>query len=62
MARRKRQRLGEVRKTKLEILKKRQKEILAAADALELQRAKMANVIGGTNKNGVKFKVRERKR
>ena len=46
----------------MEVLKKRQKEILAAADALELQRAKMAGSLGGTNKNGVKFKIRERKK
>ncbi|KAJ9656131.1 hypothetical protein H2198_005187 [Neophaeococcomyces mojaviensis] len=62
LARKKRQRLEEMRKAKLDLLKKRQKEILAAAGALELQRAKMARVVGGTNKNGVKFKLRERKR
>lgn len=60
--RRKRRRLQEVRKVKLEMLRGRQKEILAAADQLDLQRAKMAKTVGGTNKNGVKFKVRERKR
>lgn len=60
--RKRRKRLEELRKAKLEVLKKRQKEILAAADQLELQRARMANVVGGVNKNGVTFKVRERKR
>ena len=60
--RKKRRRLQEVRKVKLEMLQRRQKEILAAADQLELQRAKMAKTVGGLNKNGVKFKVRERKR
>ena len=60
--RKKRRRLQEMRVAKLELLKKRQKEITAAADQLELQRAKMARTIGGTNKNGVKFKIRERKR
>lgn len=60
--RKKRRRLQEVRKVRLETLKKRQKEILAAAHQLDLQRAKMAKTVGGTNKNGVKFKVRERKR
>lgn len=60
--RKKRQRLQELRVGKLEALKKRQREILAAADQLELQRAKMAHTIGGVNKNGVKFKIRERKR
>ena len=44
------------------MLKKRQKEILKVADQLELQRAKMTNTVGGVNKDGVKFKIRERKR
>lgn len=61
-ARKKRRKLQDVRANKLEMLQKRQKEILAAADQLELQRAKMAKTVGGVNKNGVKFKVRERKR
>lgn len=60
--RKRRKRLQDLRAAKLEALKKRQKDILAAADQLELQRAKMGNVVGGTNKNGVKFKIRERKR
>lgn len=60
--RKKRKRLQEMRVAKLEILKKRQQEILAAADQLELQRAKMARTVGGVNKNGVKFKIRERKK
>jgi U3 small nucleolar RNA-associated protein 11 len=60
--RKRRKRLQEMRTAKLELLKKRQKEIMAAADQLDEQRAKMARTIGGTNKNGVKFKVRERKR
>ncbi|KAK5060196.1 hypothetical protein LTR84_010081 [Exophiala bonariae] len=62
MERKKRKRLQEVRVAKLEALKKRQREIMAAADQLDLQRAKMARTVGGVNKNGVKFKVRERKR
>jgi U3 small nucleolar RNA-associated protein 11 len=60
--RKKRRRLQDVRKVRLEMLQKRQKEILAAADQLDLQRAKMAKTVGGVNRNGVKFKVRERKR
>ncbi len=60
--RKKRRRLQDVRATKLEMLKRRQKEIMAAADQIELQRAKMAKTIGGVNKNGVKFKIRERKK
>lgn len=60
--RKKRKRLQEMRVAKLEALKKRQREILAATDQLEMQRAKMAGTVGGVNKNGVKFKIRERKR
>ncbi|KAL5117259.1 hypothetical protein ACEQ8H_004818 [Pleosporales sp. CAS-2024a] len=47
---------------KLAGLKKREKELVAAEEELELQRAKMNNTVGGVNKHGVKFKVRERKR
>ncbi|KAL9620488.1 MAG: hypothetical protein Q9160_004957 [Pyrenula sp. 1 TL-2023] len=61
-ARKRRKRLGEARATKLEALKKRQKEIMAAAERVELQRAKMARSVGGTNKDGVKFRIRERKK
>ena len=60
--RRRRKKLQEVRANKLEMLKKRQQDIMAAANQLDLQRAKMAKTIGGTNKSGVTFKVRERKR
>ncbi|RVX67521.1 hypothetical protein B0A52_08874 [Exophiala mesophila] len=62
LERKKRKRLQEIRVAKLEALKKRQREVLAAADELDLQRAKMARTVGGVNKNGVKFKIRERKR
>lgn len=61
-ARRRRKRLGELRAAKLEALKKRQKEIMAAAEQLELQRAKMSRAVGGVNKDGVKWKIRERKK
>ncbi|OAL40598.1 hypothetical protein AYO20_00334 [Fonsecaea nubica] len=60
--RKRRKRLQDMRVAKLEALKTRQREILAAADQLELQRAKMARTVGGVNKNGIKFKVRERKK
>ncbi|EXJ88095.1 hypothetical protein A1O1_05023 [Capronia coronata CBS 617.96] len=60
--RKKRKRIQEMRVAKLEALRKRQREILAAADQLELQRAKMARTVGGVNKNGIKFKIRERKK
>lgn len=48
--------------SKLENIKNRERELVAVEEELELQRAKMNNTVGGTNKNGVKFKVRERKR
>ncbi|CRG89290.1 hypothetical protein PISL3812_06326 [Talaromyces islandicus] len=51
---------GRVRK--LAALKKQYAEISAAERELELQRARMTNSIGGVNKNGVKWKVKERKR
>ena len=62
VARRRRKRLGELRAAKLEALKKRQKEIMAAAEQLDLQRAKMSRAVGGVNKDGVKWKIRERKK
>ena len=61
-SRKRRKRLAELRSAKLEALKKRQREILAAADELELQRAKMARTVGGVNKEGIRWKIRERKR
>jgi hypothetical protein len=47
---------------RLEAVKRRERELVAAENELELQRAKMNNTVGGVNKHGVKFKVRERKR
>lgn len=46
----------------LEAVKNRERELMTAENELEKQRAKMNNTIGGVNKNGVKFKLRERKR
>ncbi|KIW94285.1 uncharacterized protein Z519_05601 [Cladophialophora bantiana CBS 173.52] len=60
--RKRRKRLQDMRVAKLEALKTRQREVLAAADQLELQRAKMARTVGGVNKNGIRFKIRERKK
>lgn len=60
-ARKRRKRVSEARQAKLEALKKRQKEIMAAERELEWQRARMTNSVGGVNKWGVKWKVRERK-
>lgn len=48
--------------SKLQAAKKRERELAAAEEELDAQRAKMNNTVGGVNKNGVKFKIRERKR
>lgn len=49
---------------RLEAARERLKALTQAEEALDLQRAKMAKspTVGGVNKQGVKFKVRERKR
>lgn len=60
--RKKRQREQEARRIRLEAVKARERDLLTAEQALADQRAKMANNVGGVNKAGVKFKVRERKR
>ena len=52
----------EARKVKLEILRKQEKDLMAAEHELELQRGKMSSSIGGVTKAGLKWKVRERKR
>jgi U3 small nucleolar RNA-associated protein 11 len=46
----------------LRALKKREQELATALLELDLQKARMSNSIGGVNKNGVKYKVRSRKR
>ena len=45
-----------------EALKSREDNLKKAEAELERQRAKMTNNIGGVNKNGIKYKIRERKR
>jgi U3 small nucleolar RNA-associated protein 11 len=57
-----RERAQERMVTKLQAIKKRERELVAAEAELELQRAKINNTVGGVNKDGVKFKIRERKR
>lgn len=52
----------EVKATRLTALKARAKELRDAENELELQRAKMSNTVGGVNKAGVKWKVRERRK
>ncbi|KAK3705113.1 hypothetical protein LTR37_013480 [Vermiconidia calcicola] len=52
----------EARRRKLQALKDREEDLSVALQEVEQQRAKMNGSVGGVNKNGVKFKVRERKR
>jgi U3 small nucleolar RNA-associated protein 11 len=47
---------------RLQMVRKKERELVAAEEELEKQRAKMSSSVGGVNKNGVKFKIRERKR
>ncbi|RKF62241.1 U3 small nucleolar RNA-associated protein 11 [Golovinomyces cichoracearum] len=51
-------------KNRLEIAQKRLKALADAEQELELQRAMMSKspTVGGVNKNGVKYRVRDRKR
>ena len=58
------EREAEKLESRLRIARQRLKAFAEAEEALDLQRAKMAKspTIGGVNKNGVKFKARERKR
>ena len=55
-------RIEESRQSKLNALRIRERDLLAAEQELGDQRARMNNSIGGVTKNGVKWKVRERKR
>ncbi|KAL5334895.1 small-subunit processome [Aspergillus crustosus] len=52
----------EARTNKLKALQKQYADLSSAERALDLQRAKMSNSVGGVNKNGLKFKIKERKR
>ena len=61
-ARKRRKRIREARLVQLDLLKKKEKDIKDAERELEWQRARMANKVGGVNKNGIKWKIRERKR
>jgi U3 small nucleolar RNA-associated protein 11 len=46
----------------LEALKAKEQALQIASEELDTQRAKMNNQLGGVNKNGVRWKVRARKR
>ncbi|KAF2277832.1 U3 small nucleolar RNA-associated protein 11 [Westerdykella ornata] len=57
-----RERTQERMEIHLEAVKKRERELMAAEQELEMQRAKMNGSVGGVNKDGVKFKIRQRKK
>ena len=58
------ERESEKLETRLQLTEQRLKTLTEAEEALDLQRAKMAKspTVRGVNKQGVKFKIRERKR
>lgn len=56
------QRGEDARRHRLEAAKARERDLIAAERELDFQRAKMSNSVGGVNRNGVKWKVKERKR
>ncbi|KAL8795863.1 MAG: hypothetical protein Q9195_001743 [Heterodermia aff. obscurata] len=60
--RKKRKRDEETQSSRLKALKSREKDLLIAERELDLQRAKMSGSVGGINKAGVKWRIRERKR
>lgn len=60
--RRKQRKNVAVLKRRAEGLSEKEAELTRALQTLDTQRAKMNRTIGGVNKNGVKFKIRERKR
>ena len=61
-ARKLRKRAVEARENKLKHLQKQFADITAAERELDWQRGRMDNSVGGTNKNGIKWKIRERKK
>jgi U3 small nucleolar RNA-associated protein 11 len=52
----------EARRNLLEAVRERENHLALAERELDLQRAEMSNSVGGINKNGLRFKIRERKR
>jgi U3 small nucleolar RNA-associated protein 11 len=55
-------RIQNKRRRKLDALKDRENDLTIALSEVETRRARMNGSIGGSNKKGVKFKVRSRKR
>lgn len=60
--RKQRKRAHEARMSRLKLLKLREKNLVAAEQELKLQRAKMSNNVGGVDRAGVRWKIRERKK
>ncbi|RMY34831.1 hypothetical protein D0866_05003 [Hortaea werneckii] len=61
-ARRRKKNALKVKQRYLDALRDREDQLTEALRRVEAQRARMNGTVGGVNKNGVKFKVRERKR
>lgn len=61
-ARKKRAQQQEQRRELLDAVRKRENDLRVAEQELDLQRAKMNNSVGGVNKDGLAFKIRQRKR
>lgn len=57
-----RKRREEIRLSRLNALKAKEGDLLAAEHQLDHQRARMGRSVGGVNQKGVKWKIRERKR
>lgn len=62
VAKEKQRHVLDVKRRKLAALREQEEQLATALDQVDEQRARMNGTIGGTNKNGTKFKVRERKR
>ncbi|KAI7189848.1 hypothetical protein KC363_g4716 [Hortaea werneckii] len=61
-ARRRKKNALKAKQRYLDALRDREDQLTEALRRVEAQRARMNSTVGGVNKNGVKFKVRERKR
>ncbi|KAI6888344.1 hypothetical protein KC360_g999 [Hortaea werneckii] len=61
-ARRRKKNALKAKQRYLDALRDREDQLTEALRRVEAQRARMNGTVGGFNKNGVKFKVRERKR
>ncbi|KAL8945303.1 MAG: hypothetical protein Q9211_000179 [Gyalolechia sp. 1 TL-2023] len=57
-----RKRQSESQRSRLKALETRERDLLAAEQQLDHGRARMNNSVGGVNKAGIRWKIRERKR